>query len=293
LLFDESEVLARVHDGGATALVVQAAARMRQEFPDCPQYGPFLHDTQPSEYSASVGVSALSNLGFPTTMAGKSFGSLFYLTDLIAGRPGAAGFGDDALDRGADILDFGTGTSGRLRRNGATFSWQFTPEREIELQFANGDVLRMRHLADSGGIHSVWMTAALGAGTRIGRGVLVPLDDSRITPGPDGISLRNGIGEEQTRFDATSRGVLLDFSAKADGTGCRITVRDVGPSSFQPSTWATNGPRIDFDYYSGSVDPSRYRGSRYLEPLKFVPARSFNDLSTGGWITIESLRFLG
>lgn len=293
LYFDESEVLARVHDGGAAALVVQAAARMRQEFPDCPQYGPLFRDTQPSEYSASVGVSALSNLGFPTTFAGKSFGSLLYLTDLIAERPGAAGFGDDALDRGADILDFETGASGRLRRNGMTFSWQFTPDRELELQFANGDVLRMRHLADSGGIHSVWTTAALSAGPRIGRGVLVPLDGERITPGPDGMTLRNGTGEELTRFTATSQGVLLDFSARADGTGCRKSVLETGTVGFQPATWVTSGPRIDFDYYSGFVDPGRYRGSRYLEPLKFVPARSFNDLSTGGWITIESLRFFG
>lgn len=293
LYSEESEVLARMHDAGSTALLVTAAAQSRTEVPTCPQYPPIISDTQPSEYSASVGVNALSNLGFPRTFAGESFGSLFYLTDIIADRPSAAGFGDQYADRAADILDFHANGSGGLRRNGTTFSWQFTPERELELQFANGDVLRMRHLADSGGIHSVWMTAALSGGPRIGRGALVPLDDEQITPGPDGVTLRNGIGQEQAFFDAASRGALLDFSARADGTGCRITVREVGPAAFQPATWVISGRRIDFDYYATFVDPSRYRGSRYLEALKFVPARSFNDLSTGGWITIESLRFLG
>jgi len=293
LYFDESEVLARMHDGGATALVVKVAARARQEFPDCPQYGPFFYDTVPSEASSSVGVNALSNLGFPRTFAGASFGSLLYLTDIISERPDAAGFGDAYNDRGADILDFHLNGSGQLRRKGTTFNWQLTPERELELQFANGDVVRMRHLADFGGIHSVWMTATLSGGPRIGRGVLVPLDDEQITPGPDGMTLRNGLGEEQAFFSATSQGVKLDFSARADGTGCRKSVFDTGAVTFQPATWVTNGRRFEFDYYSSFVDPSRYRGSRYLEPLRFVPARSLNDLSTGGWITIENLQFLG
>lgn len=96
--------------------------------------------------------------------------------------------------------------------------------------------------------------------------------------------MRNGLAEEQNFFFTPPVGTQLDFIANPDGTGCRRFVPDLGPTTFSSADWHLVSNRFEYDY-----NPTR-RFSRYYEPLRYVPARSLNDLSTGGWITLENLR---
>ncbi len=287
--FEDSYSLTRVHDAGATSLVVFTAIRGRTEYPDCPQFGPQYYDGRTFEFSAIVGVSTLANQAFPFSLGGRGFAAYVPLTDINvppAGVSNSAGL--NAIDLSADILDFNAGGTGQLRRDGTGFTWQLTVDRELDLLFANGDTARMRHLATTGGLHSVWITGQTGGTDRLLRTVLIPLDGSVIPVGANGLAVRTGLAEEQTTF-SPSGGTQLDWIANSDGTGCRRTMSEIGPAGYQSALWSAANGRLDFDYYQSSI----YAGSRYYEPLLYVPLRPLNDLSSGGWIVIENLRVRG
>lgn len=283
--YDLDDVLTRMHDAGPTALLVNSSRRQRYEWLECPQFGPTIQEAPVRETSSNVGVASLSNAGFDFAIADRDFGAFFFLTG-FGQFLSQAGIGvGSPYDIAADILDFAADGTGRLRRYGTTFTWALNADREMDLQFSNGDSLRMRHLATTSGIHSVWLTGTAASGlARLGISALIPIDGSRIDPGPDGLTVRNGLQEEQNFFFAPPVGSQIDFVANSDGTGCRLFVQDVGPTTIQVADWYLNGSRFEYKY-----GPTR-RSGRYYEPLMYVPARSLNDLSTGGWITIENLQ---
>lgn len=285
-LYDVADVLTRMHDAGPNALLVNSSRRQRYEWLECPQFGPTIVEAPVRETSSNVGVAGLRNAGFDFAVADRGFGGFFFLTG-FGQFASQAGIGaGPPIEIAADILDFAADGTGRLRRYGTTFTWALNAEREMDLQFSNGDSLRMRHLATTSGIHSVWLTGTAASGlARLGISALIPLDGSRIDPGSDGLTVRNGLQEEQNFFFAPPVGTQIDFVANSDGTGCRLFVPDVGPTTFQAANWYLNGNRFEYSY-----GPTR-RSGRYYEPLMYVPARSLNDLSTGGWITIENLQF--
>jgi hypothetical protein len=286
-VYDVADELTRMHDAGPTALLVNSSRRQRYEWLECPQFGPTIEEAPVRETSANVGVASLSNAGFNFAVSGRGFGAFFFLTG-FGQFASQAGIGaGPPIEIAADILDFAADGTGRLRRYGTTFTWALNAQREMDLQFSNGDSMRMRHLATTSGIHSVWLTGTAASGlARLGVSALIPLDGSRIQPGTDGLTLRNGIAEEQNFFFTPPVGSQIDFVAKSDGTGCRLFVPDVGPTTFQSADWYLNGNRFEYKY------GSTRRLGRYYEPLMYVPARSLNDLSTGGWITIENLQIV-
>lgn len=293
LSFEDSLSIARVHHAGTTSIVVFAAIRSRTEFPDCPQFGPQYDEGPIVEFRANLGISALANEAFPLALGGRSFATYVPLADIDLPPAGVSNSsGLNAGDLAADILDFDVGGTGGLRRNGTRFSWQLTGDRELDLVFANGDTARVRHLATTGGLLSVWVTGQTRGIDRLLRTVFIPLDGSTIPVDPDGITVRTGLGEEQTAFSPDGGGIGLDWIANSDGTGCRRTVFETGQVGYQPALWSAVGGRLDFDYFRpGAIpSPANYSGSRYNEPLQYVPLRALNDRSSGGWIVIENLR---
>jgi len=283
-IYAVSDVLTRMHDAGPTALLVNSTRRYRYEYVECPQFGPTIEETSVRETSASVGVTGLANLGFTFPLSGRSYGALFYLTG-FSQYYSQAGLGEPSAEAAADILDFNADGTGRLRRFGMTFTWALNASRELDVQFANGDSMHMRHIATTGGVHNTWLTANVSGQPRLGTTSLIPLDGSRIEPGANGLTLRNGLGEEQTFFFTPPVGSQIDLVANSDGTGCRRFVPDVGPTTFSLADWYLVSNRLEYNY------GSRRTSGRYYEPLMYVPARTLNDLSTGGWITLENLWF--
>jgi len=283
------EEFAQVYADAGTAELMPTHRTTRNEFPDCPAANTTTAEILFSPIAVRMAVGTLPSQPFASAeLAGRVLAS-YVLMPGVAGAP--AGFGQDG--QFASLLQFNANGTGLAIRGNLAFTWQIEPTSgDLVLTYENGYVNTIHRLhAPVNGVHATLLSGEGAGFGMLARNQLIERDGALIVPGASGLRLRLGIGEEQNLITPpTPNQLQLEWIAVSGGTGCRVQVQDTG-TVFIPATWTSPAGRIDFDYFSRVG--GGYSGSRYYEPIRYLPKRTLDDLSTGGYASFENLQFLG